>query len=205
MQHKRKRISPDEHFQILQRFVKQMLSGIYGGLLASGVDADVAKDAANYIQAGLDNPLNNPFKPRKREPLTYRLGLEHWLTFSSFLHHDDHILTSMLVNPPYRWSVEEAYYEWKWLCAHLDPNSPKLSAKQDEERINRLHRAKAAWDASVEVRITVEIGDAIARSVILDQRLREEADLVLAKRGLEQMARGLNQYSFKKIDGKSAT
>jgi hypothetical protein len=40
MQRKRKRISPDEHFQILQRFVQHMLTGIYGGLLASGEDDD---------------------------------------------------------------------------------------------------------------------------------------------------------------------
>jgi len=201
MRKRQRRISPNEHFLILRGFVESMLSGLYGTLLARGVENDVAIDATDYVRSGLNNPLNNPFKPRKREPIEYRLGQEHWLTFASLLKSNDHILMGMLINSPYEWTVEEAYWEWKWLIAHLDPDSPRITAKKDKDKIARLQRVKAAWDSRVDVHITVEIEGYVAKTIILDQRYNNESKLVLAKRGLEQMAKGLNEHSFRKLEG----
>jgi hypothetical protein len=200
---KGKSITPDEHFVILQGFVESMLRGIYGSLLARGESPDVASDAANYIHYGLCNPLNNPFKYREKEPVEYRLGQEHWLTFASLLRRNDHILMGLLINPPYDWTIEEAYYEWKWLVAELDPEPPKLNPKKDKENIARLRQVKARWDAAVDVRITVEVGDFVAKYIISDHRFHDESNLVLARRGIAQMARGLTDHSFKKIDRKT--
>lgn len=203
MRAKRKNVSPDEHFAILQAFVESMLRGIYGSLLVNGESPDVASDTANYIHCGLSNPLNNPFKYREKEPVEYRLGQEHWLTFASLLRRNDHILMGFLINPPYDWTVEEAYYEWKWLVAELDTKLPKLSPKQDRTNIARLRQVKAAWDAAVTVRITVEVGDFVAEYIIADHRFNNESNVVLAKRGIAQMAGDLTDRSFKKIDQKT--
>ncbi len=182
-----------------------MSGGIYGSLLANGEERSVAIDATDYILSGLNNPLNNPFKPRKREPVKYRLGEEHWLAFASLLRNNSHILMGLLINSPYNWTVEEAYYEWKWLLARLDPEAPELAARKDKDNIARLQQVKAAWDSSVEVRITVEIGEYTARSIILDHRLDDESNVALAKRGLEQMIRGLNDNSFRKVEERDRT
>lgn len=192
-----KRISPDEHYLILRRFVQAMLTGIFGGLLASGTDESFASNQTEYIALALNEPLNNPFKARRIEPVKYRLGAEHFRSFAALLRDNSHILLGILIAPPFEFTVEEAYYEWKWLVGQLDQTLPKLTSSEDRVRIARLLAIKAAWDRSVDVKVTVEIDGQIAKTVILDQRFDGETNAILAKRGLEQVVRSLTESSFK--------
>jgi hypothetical protein len=197
MRNKRRRIGPDEHYSILRRFIEQMLTGIFGALLASGAEESFASNQAEYIALGLKEPLNNPFKARKTEPIKYRLGAEHWVTFSGLLHDNSAGLMGILTTAPYNLTVEEAYYEWKWLVSHLDPNGPRLTRTDDQDHIARLIQIKAAWDRSVNVSITVEIDGYVARTVISDERLDGESNVMLARRGLEQLSRSIDERYFR--------
>jgi hypothetical protein len=191
------RISADEHFDILRRFIEAMLAGIFGSMLAGGAEESFAVNQAEYISLGLREPLNNPFKAKKTEPVKYRLGEEHWTAFSRLLRDNSANLMRIVTTSPLNFTVEEAYYEWKWLVIHLDPGGPRLTRTDDRNNIARLHQIKAAWDRSVNVSITVEIDGCIARTVILDERFDGESNVVLAKRGLEQVSGSIDERYFR--------
>lgn len=197
MVNKKNRISPEKHYEILREFVQGMLKGIFGALLANGVEQNFAANQAKFLARGLQEPLNNPFQLREKEPIKYRLGAEHFAMFASLLGNNNHILMSILVRPPYNFTVEESYYEWKWLMKGLDRSFQSKRKSEDQIQIARLKSIKELWDRAVNVTVTVEIDDQISKTVILDQRGDGETNTVLVKRGLQQIAKSIKDDHFR--------
>lgn len=113
-------VSADTHWRILRDFVGQFLTGIGGGLMASGLDADNAFEIVNHIGFGLDDPLNNPFDESNVTPFHNNLNKDHWLTFANLLKMNQHLFIPLLTVSPNDWTREEAIEEWHWLIKRLD-------------------------------------------------------------------------------------
>jgi hypothetical protein len=111
----------EEHWLILRDFVRRLLQGVEGALLAEGADLEDARSIINRIGYGLDNPLNNPFNSMTNvAPLLNHLSERHWSLFAGILRNNREIFADMLMNPPNSWTAKQANDEWIWLRKNLE-------------------------------------------------------------------------------------